>query len=85
LIARLDMAGCRDWGYSLKGVLELHRKEAKRRYEEGFEAGARACGPMCTRTGELKAAELALQIFEAGKRMEVVAERLEAIIKGEAP
>jgi hypothetical protein len=76
----MDIAGCRDWGYTLKAVLELHRKVAARRYEDGYEDGARACGPMCNRTGELKATELAAKIFEAGETMKLVAARLEALM-----
>lgn len=79
LIARLDVAGCRDFGYALKGVLELHRKVALRRYEEGFEAGARA-------HGEVMATELVVKIYEAGERMQLVASRLEALMReGKTP
>lgn len=83
MIARLEAARCQHWANALTGILELHRQVTRRRYEEGYEAGARACGPMCERVGELKVTQLATEIFAAGQTMQAVLARLETLAKEE--
>jgi hypothetical protein len=75
-MSRIEAAAKPHWVNALSGILELHRKVAARRYEEGFEAGARAHGKM-------RAAEVAVRISQAAERMQVVATRLEALVAKE--